>query len=165
MSRSCVSFVLAAAWVAGLAEGLPSAPAPLPRREVTVAGDWERLRGTWKVTRFECRGEADGEAAGREVVFGRGSFTWPWDSYPPMACRLGPGEPRRFDARGGPTEEYPAELVLRGIYRLDGDTLTVCYYSFHAGSPEAEAFGLTRPVEFETADQPAAMLVLKRKAK
>jgi uncharacterized protein (TIGR03067 family) len=77
-----------------------------------------------------------------------------WGSYPPLDCSVEPGErPRRITARGGPTEEYPAELTLRGIYRLEGDVLTICFCTQDFPCPD----------EFRTADDlPCVMLELTR---
>jgi uncharacterized protein (TIGR03067 family) len=173
MSRAWSVLVLSAAALA-LAGSLPSAPAPLPPRPPRdpVAAEWKRLSGTWAIKRREHGGKPEplGTVPGAdEIAFHRDTLVLP--GQPPLACRLRPGDsPKRIDAQGGPTEDYPAELILRGIYKLEGDVLTFCYYAAAIPTRLAPADrdeireALARPpAQFETARQWATLLVLKRK--
>src|SRR3954470_758492 len=92
-----------------LAAEVRSAPAPFdpgPRRDA-AAVEWQRLRGTWVVTRHESNGRPQESLLnGLEVELNRGTL---W-LITPMACRLRPGDrPRRFDARSEATQDWPEE--------------------------------------------------------
>ena len=156
MRRTCVFVFLLAGGLACLAAGLHSAPAPFearPAREVSVAGEWGRLQGVWEVVRFECDGEQEEEIVGLPVAFAPGKLRFPGN--PEMDCQIDPaGRPRRFDASSKATDTFPLDVAVHGIYKLEGDTLTLCYRPRKDDGP--------RPTEFRTDEERGALMVLKR---
>jgi uncharacterized protein (TIGR03067 family) len=104
---------------------LAFAPAPQPRAKPdTTAADLKRLQGVWlRVSSpIDVRSVATSEVTvsieGRKMSFafdGRPTRSWSFtlDGRPTLPC-LDQGE-----------AGFPANGILRGIYRLDGDTLTL----------------------------------------
>lgn len=110
------------------------APAPLPRAKAdTTAADLKRLQGAWLLasSTIDVRSLATSEITvsieGTQMRFafdGRPTRTWSFtlDGRPTLP-RLDRGE-----------IGLPANAILRGIYRLDGDTLTL--HSRRGGRPD-----------------------------
>lgn len=120
--------------------------------------DLPSIQGTWTMVSFEVNGEAvpDGQVKmGRlvvlkdiyELTFGgrTRSFTIVLNPEP---------NPRTFDltARDGPN----TGRLFKGIYKVEGDTLTMC-----RGVTEAAE----RPTEFSTGAESGHSLVVWRRAK
>jgi RNA polymerase sigma factor (sigma-70 family) len=118
------------------------------------------LDGTWNWTQVETSGkvhEADGTWAfegGKvtETVKGRVGGVW--------AFRADAGaSPREIDLIPG--EGPAAGKLLRGIYKVETDTLTVCYVSPKASDPDKR----NRPTEFDSAkrDDVVVLTLVRRK--
>ena len=103
------------------------APAPFPRASRQARdSDLARMQGTWAVVEYRLSGSPLRQDDLRVTMRGkrwsiilRGEVRTEWD------VRLGPpATPRALDrVRVGKDPGF----VMRGIYRFDGDTLTVCY--------------------------------------
>jgi uncharacterized protein (TIGR03067 family) len=129
---------------------LAFAPAPLPK----PAGrhDARALEGKWERVRLynggalipERPGEVSLVVTGRTAVFWRnGVEQTRW------AIKLDPrASPRRLDLEGLGASQG---VVLHGIYRPDGETLTWCYS------------GSARPSSFDRPAPGVFLVVLKRK--
>src|SRR5690349_1833001 len=83
----------------------------------------EKLRGTWTFSRMERDGrDMTDQAAGVEVVFRADGFSSPGIE---TTFTLDPSKsPRAMDItyKEGPA----AGQTIKAIYKLDGDTLTIC---------------------------------------
>ncbi len=129
------------------------APAPFPRRSKPEKDDLEKMQGLWQCIRRThagrpaSRGNVTVEIASsrfRYRVDGRITTEW--------AVTLDSRKkPKVLDRQrvGGPG----AMIVLRGIYRLEGDTLTVCYH-------QSQSEG--RPADFDGSGAGIWLMVLKR---
>ena len=130
---------------------LAFAPAPQPRaRPDTTAADLKRLQGVWLQvsSTVDVRSVATSEITvsieGRKMSFafdGRPTMAWSFtlDGRPPLPCL------DREEVR------FPANGILRGIYRLDGDTLTL-----HSRRGE-------RPADFSGKGEGVLVEVFRRK--
>jgi uncharacterized protein (TIGR03067 family) len=125
--------------LAALALGFAPAPFPRSSREVDPdKADLARLQGVWQEVRYQLGTDdrlGDGTrvtVAGSRVTYRRGeSLLSDWTITLDTQHR-----PKRMQFRHFPGKGEPSE----SIYRLDGDTLTLCYPV--AGS------NLIRPGEF-----------------
>src|SRR5262249_26789279 len=107
--------------------------------------DLEKMPGKWYRTRYVVAGEAQGEKAGEATIVIKGThmqFPTPEDSW---TITLDPTkDPKWFDYRGDipfPNPRYlrsNTDIFFRGIYRLEGDTLTICsaYYGDEKDRPK-----------------------------
>jgi len=136
--------VLAVCLLAAVAPGPPDA----------VRDESKQLQGVWEVVGFEADGVGEDELLGSTVVFSEKTLRIA--DLPEMRYRIDSAkEPKWFDATAEATEETPFSSGMAGIYKLEENTLTICY------SPRKP--GWVRPSEFKTAaDSRAAVLVLKR---
>jgi uncharacterized protein (TIGR03067 family) len=128
-------------------------PSPLPDR---ARKELDRLQGKWVAKEFGRQGkkvdvkeqELVLEIKGDKWIFvgkEKGQFI----AFDPTA------DPKCVDLKS--IEEGRKGQVDEGIYRLDGDTLTIC---LHQGS------GKTRPTKFETSpDQPDTILAVFERPK
>jgi uncharacterized protein (TIGR03067 family) len=111
---------------AGLSLGF--APAPLPKPP-SGKRDLKKMQGVWAVTTYTVGGKPFGgpdeglrvEITGDRMRYTRGGkFLTEW------TILLDPTRtPKVFDLRGVAGGRTPG-MLLRGVYRLDGDTLTIC---------------------------------------
>jgi uncharacterized protein (TIGR03067 family) len=149
--RACVLAVLAAA----LALGFAPVPKPKAPPAPTAKGQLMRLQGTWEEVRRSRDGSPLHEVkGGSEVVDGdrlscvsaRGEVTARW------SIVLRPSKsPKEIDLC---TDK--GQVVVRCIYKLEGDTMTVCYRD--------EAHTTDRPADF-TPRKGFNVQVLKRAKK
>jgi uncharacterized protein (TIGR03067 family) len=132
------------------------APAPLPRRD-RPQGDLEKMQGTWVVVSWRYMGKelSNGPRKG-EVTFKRNHLTINEmvEGNPPMqfVYSIAKGKwPRTIDCLYA--LDGTSRLKLTGIYRFDGDTLTICYTQ-----------NSKRPIRFE-GNGTSWLMVLKRPKK
>jgi uncharacterized protein (TIGR03067 family) len=137
-----------------LAAGLLAADVP---RDQIQRDDLEQLQGTWKVERIELAGQAmPANAVGElRMVFEGNSLTMMMDKNMREKGRfaLVEGEPPGIDIEepGG-----AGNRIVKGIYRLEEDTLTIC-------SEEGGGRQGVRPKSFETkGNERVVLIVLKR---
>jgi RNA polymerase sigma factor (sigma-70 family) len=121
-------------------------PGPAAR----VPEDQTRMQGTWNVERIAVGGQ-EGPRDGLQVAFIGDTFQLLTPAGPALTVQfaLNPeAQPPTFDLYQGPG------LFARGLYRLDGDTLLICYST--AGE---------RPRNFDSSVSPQTILYqLKREA-
>jgi uncharacterized protein (TIGR03067 family) len=123
------------------------APAPfLPRKPSATEADLKTIQGEWQLAGVPRLMEGDGRA-----VISGGSLTWcdGQREYQRWAFTLNPSAPRQIDVRIGRRRPY------LGIYRLEGDTLTIAIY--HAAYDRGG-----RPPGFGPSDE-LFVVTLKRK--
>ncbi|HMF10699.1 MAG TPA: TIGR03067 domain-containing protein [Gemmataceae bacterium] len=118
--------------------------------------DGKKLEGTWIVVSMEHGGKKapDEAAKGVTLIFaadGKVSVKTP-DKEIKGSYKLGAGKKAKEI-----TLEATAEKTLYGIYKIDGDSLTICAVDTSADE---------RPTEFATKDgSEARLVVLKREKK
>jgi uncharacterized protein (TIGR03067 family) len=119
-----------------------------------LSSDLEELQGTWYRTRLIIGGEVQKEPPGDGKIVIKGShlqFPTPEDSW---TITLDPKRnPKWFDYRGDIKPN--TDTIYRGIYRLQGDTLTIC--SVRNGDEK------DRPTKFESTGEAVWLQVFKRK--
>lgn len=134
-----------------VAVAAPAAKDP-PKKEATIVGQWVGEKAV---------------AGGKELPVPDGGivFTFAADGVLSVT-EQGPGKPDTGSYKVDPKKNPPEidlippstkkEPVMQGIYKLDGDTLTLC---FRHGPP-----GTERPNEFESpAGSDVIVMTLKRK--
>jgi uncharacterized protein (TIGR03067 family) len=139
-------FVLLA--IVGLSLGL--APAPLPRPDPGKA-DAKKMQGTWAYVSREYQGlPVKHRVTSVEIADGTWTFVNDKDDWRiPWALAFGPNKaPRQFDL----TINRPIASPIRGVCRLDGDTLILCY----TRDP------MDRPTDFDGSKPGRYFEVLKR---
>ncbi len=110
------------------------------------------LRGAWQVVHFEAEGRTEAAVVGTRCLIGAGTLRF--DEGPPQTCKFGGGRgPRPFDTLAV-SGDSRVPYGMTGIYKLEGDTLTLCYRPPHEAS---------RPTDFRAAQgSPASLMVLRR---
>jgi uncharacterized protein (TIGR03067 family) len=132
---------------------LAFAPAPFPRPD-SPKDDLKKMQGTWERVALTIGGAAHPEAPGQITIVITGThlqFPSPQDAW---TITLDAGKkPRHFDYRGAAPPVQ--KITFRGIYRLEGDTLTICCVE--------SARGEDRPTKFESLGGQVWLQVYKRK--
>src|SRR4051794_25370739 len=110
--------------VAALAACLGFAPAPVYRER--PVSDEKMLQGTWRLVSLSRHGDQSPAnlVADMKMVIadGRLSYIYSGPEVAPRMFTVDPlAKPKRIDMRNG------RGVVLEGIYRLEGDGLTICY--------------------------------------
>jgi uncharacterized protein (TIGR03067 family) len=129
------------------------APAPLPKPDPTKE-DLRKMQGEWVRTSYSSGGTELATARGATIV-----LTGSRLEYSQNGASLGKytialdakKKPRALDFKEISTPTGPS---YRGIYRLEGDTLTICY---RVGAEESN-----RPTEFDSSKQGVVISVYKR---
>jgi uncharacterized protein (TIGR03067 family) len=141
--------------VAVLGVILVVAPGLLPagdKKEPKSPTDKERLQGTWKVISLEVNGNLEKSDVGKTLTFDGDKLLPQGLEDAKITVQLNPEEtPKEFDLL------VDGKVFLKGIYKLDGDTLTACYPS------GADARG--RPKEFSGAEGRRQVLLTAKKDK
>lgn len=135
-----------------------------------AATDDARLQGTWEVVKAESLGEVDKASIGIRQTFASGRIRitkTPLDVYLQITYTANPAKrPRQIDLaiKDLADKEGSGEVEFAGIYRLDGDRLTLCFTS--PKLPGDDAFDhrlepwLVRPKKFSS--RVHGLLVLQR---
>jgi uncharacterized protein (TIGR03067 family) len=132
---------------------LAFAPAPFPKPDSTKH-DLNKLQGTWTRVSLTIGGRRHDEGLDGTTIVITGTrlqFPTPHDAW--MISLNAKKSPKLFDYTGAtPTVK---DFVFRGIYRLEGDTLTICC---NQGKEDKN-----RPTKFESAGGHVWLQVFKRK--
>lgn len=123
-----------------------------------------RLEGVWKISEALHGGEVVEQSEPEEFEFKAGKLLVRKGDRAPitMTLRLDLSpDPKLLDWTTDPKGKFDdADKFAEGIYKLDGDTLTVCYHvrdnRFAKGS---------RPTEFKSAEGSDSMLIVFKRAK
>ncbi len=114
-------------------------PEPPAMQEATPpdSSDHERILGSWRSTRYEKDGKVDPTASGAKYVFRKDQLLFHGF---PLSYTLDPTQdPKHINGN------------LHGIYKLDGNVLTICFATTTPGA---------RPTEFSTAKEDNRQLVV-----
>jgi uncharacterized protein (TIGR03067 family) len=115
--------------------------------------DLEKMQGTWYRTDLTIAGEVQDEKPGEvkiEIKGTRLQFPTPEDSW--TITLDAKRDPKWFDYRGNKPPN--TDTIHRGIYRLEGDTLTIC--TVRNGDEK------DRPTKFESTGGAVWLQVYKR---
>jgi uncharacterized protein (TIGR03067 family) len=119
----------------------------------------QELQGTWTATKAERDGKAADDVIGNRLSFARGGFlieSKDGNTLSAGVVRLDPGaKPAGIDFEH--TEGVLTGKVWKGIYALDGDTLTIC--------DNAPNLDRSRPVLFEAKSGSGYVLITFERAK
>lgn len=123
-------------------------------KEKAVKAELEKLRGRWKQVSVEIDGKERAVPAAAEVVVTIDGERWKTVApreLPEVTFAIDPTrDPKTFDRIRKGKGDAGKDVVDRCIYRLDGDTLTIC--SGYTPGGEKAAYGTAeRPKEFKTA--------------
>ena len=120
---------------------LAFAPAPLPRPD--RAGDLARLQGGWLLVSRTVGGREQDEGAPRVWVFDGSWLRASWGRLSEdWHVRLDPrASPRVMQTQTPELKEPGRTRVVNYVYRLDGDTLVVCYDAGRWRQPPADLGG------------------------
>jgi uncharacterized protein (TIGR03067 family) len=116
----------------------------------------EKLQGQWMLREGQRYGKKFEENDAKLILEIRGNKWFFTGQEKGEFIAISPGtEPKCFDLKS--VEEGTKGRVHEGIYKIDGDTLTIC---IHEGKER------NRPTRFETtAEQPNTILTVFKKAK
>lgn len=122
-------------------------------KEKAVKAELEKLRGKWKQVSVEIDGKERAGPAAAEVVVAIEEDRWKTLSpkeLPEVTFAIDPTkDPRTFDRIRKGKGDGGKDVVDKCIYKLDGDTLTIC--SGYTPGGEKAAYGTAeRPKEFKT---------------
>jgi uncharacterized protein (TIGR03067 family) len=117
---------------AALASGCATPTSRVPARSGPLTGDEQRLQGAWVVVHNEIMGAPTPQLHGRVHFYEGRRFHLDTDSGSEEFRVDEQSNPKRIDFDDG---RLP---LIQGIYKLEGDRLTVCTNS--PGRPRPEAF-------------------------
>jgi len=107
-------------------------------KDKAVKQEQEKLQGKWKVVSHEFSGRAGKESSSEPDELKGDKWLRPKRRTAEYRLKLDPSKnPKQVDL----SADRLGDKVLKGIYKLDGDKLTICY----AYDPD-----LARPTEFKT---------------
>jgi uncharacterized protein (TIGR03067 family) len=135
--------------VSALALGAPAAKDPPKKDPATIVGEWVGEKAL---------------AGGKDLPAPAGGVVFEFTKDGKAVIREGPKPPEPADYKADPSKD-PAEIdltpgaaaktgTLLGIYRVEKDTLTVCF-----------AVAGARPTKFESPDGSATLLMTFKRAK
>jgi len=123
------------------------------------ASDDKTLQGTWTATRAERDGKAADDVVGNRLSFSSNRFQIQSKDGKPLyagTVTINPSvKPRAIDFQH--MEGSSKGTVWKGIYAIDGDTLTIC--------DNAPNLGKSRPAAFEAKSGSGYVLVTFKRAK
>ncbi|WP_422932003.1 M56 family metallopeptidase [Singulisphaera sp. PoT] len=149
-----------AAFAAGAVVCLPGAGMPLDvgarpvdlEASTAAAAEIARMQGAWRVVHHEYSGKVETEVKGLLNSIEKDRWHRPNRRTSEYQLQVDPGrEPKRVDL----SAKRLGHGTLKGIYRLEGDRLFLCY----AYGPE-----LPRPTEFRTTEGDAIYLYILERA-
>lgn len=134
------------------------------KRTDALKQERQRLEGVWTVAEARHGGElVEASSEPEEFEFKGGKLLVRKGSRTPitMVLRLDLStDPKLMDWTADPNGKFDAGKFAEGIYKLDGNTLTVCYHvrdnQFAQGN---------RPTEFKSAEGSDAFLIVLKRAK
>jgi len=145
---------------------LAGAAADGPEKQAAVARELKLLEGTWKVVSIVQGGKEQPEdTLGETLSFRGGKLTERGnqgeDEGEPRQFRLDPTcDPKVIDFDEANKDFRDADEVVEGVYRLDGDTLTICV-NWESGRGAVKG---NRPTALESKEgSPARLITLKRR--
>jgi uncharacterized protein (TIGR03067 family) len=122
-------------------------------KEKAVKAELEKLRGKWKQVSVEIDGRERGGPGTAEVVITIDKDNWKTVSpkeLPEIKFAIDPAkDPKTFDRIRKDKDDAKKDVVDKCIYKLDGDTLTICS-GYTPGGKKAEYGTAERPKEFKT---------------
>jgi uncharacterized protein (TIGR03067 family) len=124
-----------------------------------IKQEWEKLQGTWVLAALEVRGKVVPEdelkgATAKLIIAGRKASIQEGTVTLEVSLTIDPAKsPKQIDIRRTPPGQE-AHTAL-GIYRLEGDTLTICH----------DPRGQQRPTKFKTQPRSNQMLETLRREK
>jgi uncharacterized protein (TIGR03067 family) len=112
--------------LAALALAVGFAPAPLPRREraSTEEQDLRRLQGTWVVVKYLSNG--------RDILGQQGSYLFTFEGRRTICLQNNHRSEWTYELSAATSprqitsKEAKGNVVLKGIYRFEGDTFVLC---------------------------------------
>jgi uncharacterized protein (TIGR03067 family) len=137
-------------------------------KQQAVRRERGRLVGTWVVTSAKVNGKPFPRPRGKKVIFAGEEMKHETDAggFAELTYRVNVEHvPAKIDILSRERDKSGKQRVIsRGIYRLDGDVLTLCVgpSEFDLGFPErpGEKPGEKRPASFEAT--PSVLLILRR---
>jgi uncharacterized protein (TIGR03067 family) len=139
-----------------MAGGIGLLSTAVAQKEGADKNDLEKFQGKWATASITVDGKKEDEIKDRFLVIKgeKATFLYEDKERGTGSITLDPGQsPARLDFK---YEDGPAKgKTLKGIYKFDGDTLTLCY----------GGFGNDRPTEFASKAGSGTILIVQKRAK